>query len=216
MRTEDLIAKLAADAVAVERLERPMLLLARWLLVATTAVAAGVALFGARPDVAASFSRTGYVALWLATLATGAIAGASAWLSAIPGAGPGSKSIAALCLAAGTWAALLVARLIAGGSMWAQIANEPPHFGCVAQLVAMAAVPAALLYRRLRRAAPLAPSRTGALAALAALALAAAGSQIVCPLDSAAHHLPVHFLPTMLLAALSVVAASTLLGRLRK
>ena len=76
MRTEDLITRLAADAVAVERLDPPAVLLVRWLAAAVLAVAAGVALFGPRPDALESFTRAGYLALWLATISTGAIAGA--------------------------------------------------------------------------------------------------------------------------------------------
>jgi hypothetical protein len=216
MRTEDLITGLAADAVAVERLEPPAVLLVRWLAAAILAVAAGVALFGARPDAIESFTRGEYLALWLATISTGAIAGACAWMSAVPGAGPDRQWTAFLWLAAATWAALLVARLVPAGSIATQIGREPVHAGCVAQILAMAALPALLLYRPLRRAAPLAASRTGVFASLAALSLAAAGSQVVCPIDSAAHQLPMHFVPTIGMALVSVTAAHALLGRLSR
>ncbi|HET9372806.1 MAG TPA: NrsF family protein [Vicinamibacterales bacterium] len=216
MRTEDLIAKLAADGVAVQRLEPPAVLSVRWLTAAVLAVAAGVALFGARPDAVESFTRAGYVVLWLATLSTAAIASACAWMSAVPGAGADRRWTTLLWLAAGAWAALLVARLLAGGSIGAQIVREPAHAGCIAQIVALAALPALLLYRRLRRAAPLAASRTAMLASLAALSLAAAGSQVVCPIDSAAHQLPIHFVPTIAIAVLSVAAVRPLVDRLSR
>ena len=137
-------------------------------------------------------------------------------MSAVPGAGPDRRWTACLWLAAATWAALLVARLVPAGSISAQIAREPTHAGCVAQILAMAALPALSLYRQLRRAAPLAASRTALFASLAALSLAAAGSQIVCPIDSAAHQLPMHFVPTIAMALVSVTAGPALLGRLSR
>jgi hypothetical protein len=57
----------------------------------------------------------------------------------------------------------------------------------------------------LRRAAPLELTWTAALAALSSTALAAAATQLICPVDDPAHQIVGHVVPVTVLALLGTV-----------
>ena len=82
----------------------------------------------------------------------------------------------------------------------------PFHWACLIEIVGLSVVPAWVLFAMLRRAAPLRRTWSAALATLAAVALSAVATQVICPIDDAAHQIVGHFLPVALLTVVGTVA----------
>ena len=217
MRTEDLIVRLAGSVTPVRPLPPPMRRFWRWTLVTLAATAAGVAVFGARPDAARVLSRPAFLAPLALTLLTAWLSARAAFVLSVPG-GERSAADRWTPMAAGAaWASWLAIAVVLRGSPLARIAGSfPLHWGCVIQISLLAVAPGALLFVMLRRAAPLRARWSAGLAGLAAAALGAAGTQWICPLDNPAHLLTNHFMTMGLVAAagtLLPVAAPGLLAR---
>ena len=208
MRTDDLIAQLAAQAAPVPPLPSPAARAARWLLLALACGVAGALLFGARADLGQVIGEARFI-WWVAgALGTLALAGSAALVLAIPGSERTPWLRGAAVGVACVWpAAMMIATLI-GGQGFAGASDWPV---CFARVVAIGLVPAAALFAMLRRSAPLRTRWTGALAGSGAMAAGALAIAFICPVDDSAHVLLGHFGPVVALAIVAAVSAPRLL-----
>ena len=201
--TEDLIVRLVADAAPVKRLAPARIRLARWLGGTTTLTAAAVWAIGAREDLGTALRDPTFAGDGLLTLATAALAAATAFSLSVPGA-DGTRLRRWLPIgSAAVWIAWLATRVSAAPGAWHTFATEPWHLACGARLLLVAAGPAAGAFLMIRRAAPLQPGWAATMAALAALGFAAVAVRVLCPIDAPAHLLVMHAGSFVLLTALS-------------
>lgn len=207
MRTEDLIVDLARQSGPWTPLAPVRVRLARWLVLAIGLGIVTVAVIGARPDVLEAFQKPAFVALVMATLASGLVAAWSALVLSVPGAGQTAlwRALAVVLIVA--WAMAFVIQLVAEGNAWPRLAAFPNHWGCVARISGLSILSGAVLFVMLRRAVPLRPRLCAALAALASASLAATATYIMCPIDDPAHQIVSHVVP---LAAMVLVG--TMIG----
>jgi hypothetical protein len=82
--TEDLIARLAADAQPVRPLRPPMLRALFWLGIAVLMIGAVVAAFGVRPDFMDEMGETHYQLEWAGAMLTGILAAIAAFHVSLP------------------------------------------------------------------------------------------------------------------------------------
>jgi hypothetical protein len=206
MDTNTLIEQLARDATPVRRLPPPRRRFLRWLLFSTLYIVAVAVFLGVRPATCAH--ATGLL-FWTATAliaAVGALGGLLAFQLSVPGH-PESRGL--------RW---IVPALVAawGGLLLASAAATPdctagPGLACSLELMAVGLVPALLLFALLHRAAPLAWARSGLLAGFVLAAAGGLALQFLCSNQDPLHLFAWHFLPTLLLAALGLLAAARLL-----
>lgn len=212
MRTEDLIADLAGRVTPVRTLAPPGRRAIAWLAMASAFAAAGIALFGPRPDVLLRLSQFDY--LWPAILAltTSMCAAFVALVLAVPGA---ERSPALRGFTVGVfalWTVTMVSAVVVAGR-GLPIATDPHWPACFARVALISLGPAVALFAMARRALPLRLGWAAALAAAAAASVAAFAVQIVCPLDDAGHAFLGHFLPVILITAIGVAARWTMVRR---
>lgn len=207
MRTDDLIAQLAAQAAPMTPLRSPAARAARWLLLALGCGVAGALLFGARADLGQVVGETTFI-WWVAgALGTLVLAGSAALVLAIPGSERTPWLRSAAVGVACVWPAAMLATLISGQ----ESAGASDWPVCFARVVAIGLVPAAVLFAMLRRSAPLRTRWTGALAGSGAMAAGALAIAFICPVDDSAHVLLGHFGPVVALAIVAAVSAPRLL-----
>lgn len=210
MRTEDLIADLASRATPVRPLPSPGIRVLAWSAVAMICAVVGTIVFGTRADLGAQMREPAFVLVGLVAFATSALAALASLVLAIPGAerSPAlrSSTVAVVVL----WAVILVAAIVRAGHGFAGAADWPI---CFVRVVAIALVPAGVLFGMLRRSAPLRLGWTSALAAAAAIAAAAIAIQFICPLNDPAHALLGHLGPVLALGALAAWGSQRLFAR---
>jgi hypothetical protein len=172
--------------------------------VAVPATTLGVIVIGPRADVSTAVQEPAFVALAVATLVTGLLSAAAAFVLSVPGAERSPVQRAMPLVAAGAWVLLLIVLLTISGDPARRVLALPVHGLCLIEIAGLGIVPGRALFTMLRRAAPLRRAWSAALATLASLALGAAATQFLCPIDDPAHQLVGHVLPV---AALSVWGA---------
>lgn len=212
MRTDDLIAALAADGATSEAGPTPPRGVALALALGGAAVAAiFFAALGPRHDLAASGALAATAAkCGLALLLALAAAGAALRL-ARPGARPG-VAVAALFivpLALGVWAAVEFATLGAAGWSRRLVGTNALH--CLMLIPAFALIPLAGLLAALRRGAPTRPALAGAAAGVAAAGVGALFYALNCTDDSPLFIAAWYSLATAMVAGLGALAADRLL-----
>jgi hypothetical protein len=136
------------------------------------------------------------------------VAAAGALVLAIPGAerSPALRGTTVALVA--LWAILLVVAVIHAGHGLAAVADWPV---CFLRVLAIGSVPAVVLIRMLRRAAPLRQAWASGLATIAAIATGALAIQFICPLSDPGHALLGHFGPVVAIGGLAAAAARRLL-----
>jgi hypothetical protein len=185
MKTDDLIARLAAGLVPVARLPHPGVLALRWLGLALLLLGALVLASGLRHDAAARFLLPEERVNLLAALATGVAAAVAAFQLALPDRDARWAWLpvppALFWLAGLGWGCLR--DMAAGG--WAGL-GLGTSFECL-RFILLSGVPltAAMLWMA-RHAAPLRPEPVAALAGLAAAALSSVALSLIHHLDAAA------------------------------
>ena len=180
MKTEILIAALAADTTPAPRPEQGL----PWVALALALAAAALFwVLGPRADPAAGLAPL-TLPKTLLPLALGALALPLALRLAQPAkpAGTLPRLLLTVPLAAAATAAL--ALLTSDPAGWAMQATGKTMIPCLVTIPTLAALPLATLLWLLRRGAPLAPTRTGLLAGLAAGGLAASLYSLHCTEDS--------------------------------
>lgn len=212
MRTEDLIAGLAADLRPVRRMASPALQAALWLAGAAATIAAVALLHGLRPDLAERLRHLHESLQVLASIGTGAAAALAAAMLARP-----DRSGAWLLLPLPFLLAWLVTMGVGCLEDAAQLGPGAlvPHLslGCI-QFILLLGVPlAAGLLLLLRHAGPVRPGPVLLLAGLASAALCSAGLSLFHHLDAALEVLLSHGLAIALVALAGRLAGRPLLLR---
>jgi len=210
VRTDELIARLAREAGPVRVLPAPGVRAVRWYLTAAAAIAGGILVSSLRPAAWPAVDAA-YGGLIAVAGAAGLFAGATAFVSAVPGAERTALGQRLVMAVLTFWGALLVAFI--ARSPAGQGASLALLGACEAKIAVLSLVPAGAMILMLRRAAPLRSVWSGALAGLAAASFASVGTQLICPSRLALHGLLGHFLPVMLIGALGAAAGRWLLGR---
>ena len=180
MKTEDLIAALAADAAPGPRPEQGLPVAALALALA----GAGMLLvLGLRDNLGAALAPF-TLPKTLLPLALGALALTLALRSSRPGTGAGRLPAALLAIPA--LAALIAALRLATSEPagWAMQATGKTMIPCLVSIPVLSALPLAALLWLLRRGAPLSPGLTGLAAGLAAGGFAATLYSLHCTEDS--------------------------------
>jgi len=212
MRTEEVIARLARDGRPVVPVAPTMHRLGRWALLAALPVAAGVLLEGVRPDFGVRLLQPGFATTSAAIVLVVASSAFAALSLSVPNDRRSGLVRGVPLAAAGVWSIALLASLAGGGSILSQLRTEPVHPACLYQIAIVGCVPAVLLWRDVRRAAPLELRWTTMLVAVAAFGAGALSAAITCPIDSAAHQVWWHWLP-VLAAALASMGFREHMGR---
>ena len=170
MDTEQLIARLSAEAHPVNRLGTPLGRALFWLAIATPYVALVVLIMSPRADLASKLNDLQFTVEQGATLVTAILAATAAFSLGIPGRArwmallpiPG-LAVWLGSLAQGCWQA------------WVRAGTDGlvlrPDFVCFPAIALVGAVPGVAMVAMMRRGAPFAPYLTVALGALAAAAL---------------------------------------------
>lgn len=210
MKTEELIAKLAADVRPVRRLPSPPRRVSVWLAAGLPYLALVVLMASPRDDLAAKLTEARFLVEQGAAFATAVLAAIAAFSLGIPGR---SRWWAALPLpAVGVWLASLGQGC---WRAWFELGAEGlvlrPDFVCFPAIVAAGAVPGVVMVLMLRRGAPLSPRLTVMLGALAAAALGDVGLRLFHPQDASLTILVWQFGTVALLSLLGTVWGPRLL-----
>lgn len=206
MRTDDLIAAMAADAAP-----RPQAaaLVAQWFLpVLALAGTTALTVLGTRADLPAAMSDPVTALKPLLPLLVALAAMTAVLRRSRPGEAAGRLTwpIIAVAALAGLW---LVSTMLGTPPVeWWSVIRGQTLFFCLMAIPVIAALPLAALILALRAGASTAPMRSGALAGLAAGAGAASLYALHCTEDS-----PLFFLCWYSLGILIVTAAGALAGR---
>ena len=203
--TEDLIDRLAAEALAVQPLRPPLRRAVAWLLVAAIVIGGVVAMIGFRPDLEDQMARPAHLLEWLASLLTGILSAVAAFHVSLP-----DRSR--------RWAFLPVPPLIIwiGAVGYGGVADRlgrgsrgfllGTSFDCFLSILVMSVPLAVALLVMLRYAGPVPPTATIATGMLAAAALAATGLTLFHPLDASIMVLIWHGGTIALLVGLATLA----------
>jgi hypothetical protein len=173
--SDKLIAALSEAVAPVERLPPPEVRAGKWLAFAACVVGALVAMHGARADLADRFADPAFAVPWIASVLVGLTAAFAAFQMSVPGSKRAIELLPAVPLAVwlGTLGTGCAAELSDMGA--AALGTSWACFKFIALTGSALGVAMALM---LRKAAPLAPSRTLAMGALAAAAFASAGLEL--------------------------------------
>lgn len=212
MKTDELIVELVRSAGPVRPLPSPSIRLARWTAATVPLMALAVIVIGPRVDVVAAMSQPAFLGIAVATIGTAILAATSAFVLGIPGAERSVWQRALPLLAGSVWALGLAYLLTTEGAAVRRLLQWPFHTACLIEIAGLSVVPGWALFAMLRRAAPLQRAWSGAFAMLAAVAMAAAATQVICPVDDPAHQLVGHLLPVAVLSMLGVIAGQRYLN----
>jgi hypothetical protein len=205
VKTDLLIVELARDLRPVRPLSSPSLRLSRWLAAVVAVAAFGIWLLSPRPDLASAINNAVFDTRFVLTAAAGIFAGAAAFVLSVPGAERyrAQRIIPFICAIA--WTLLLGVLLIGGGRGVERLVAFPVNWPCGYKILAFSVIFGSALLIGLRRAAPLELIWSAALAALSSTALAAAATQLICPVDDPAHQIVGHVVPVTVLAILGTL-----------
>jgi hypothetical protein len=215
VKTDLLIVELARDLRPVTPLSSPSLRLLRWLAAVTAVAAVGIWLLGPRADLASAITNAVYDARFVLTLTAGLFGGAAAFVLSVPGAEHYRAQRIIPFVFASAWILLLGLLLAGGGRGVERLLAFPVNRPCGYKILTFSVIFGSALLIGLRRAAPLELTWTAALAALSSTAVAAAATQLICPVDDPAHQIVGHVLPVTVLALLGMVIGFRTLNRRR-
>jgi hypothetical protein len=209
MRTDDLIVDLVDRSGPVTVLARPATRFVGWWLVSIACALAAVMVFGPKPQLREYLDQPEFVTIAIFALGTAALAAAASLVLAVPGAEklPVLRSTAATV--ALVWILAAIGAVVRSGNGLAGASDWPI---CFVRVVAIGLIPTIVLFRMLRRAAPLRLMWTSALAVLAGLATGAMAIQFICPVDNPAHSLLGHAGPVVSLTLIGAFAAPRFLN----
>jgi hypothetical protein len=205
VKTDLLIIELARDLRPVRPLSSPSLRLLRWLGAVMAVAALGIWLLGPRADLASAITNAVYDARLVLTVVAGIFAGAAAFVLSVPAAEHFRAQRIIPFVFAIAWILLLSLRLAGGGRGVERLLAFPVNWPCGYKILSFSAIFGSALFIGLRQAAPLELTWTAALAALSSTALAAAATQLICPIDDPAHQIVGHVVPVTVLALLGTV-----------
>jgi hypothetical protein len=201
MNTNDLIAELARRAVPVTPLPSPGVRLLRWSALGACAAAAAVFIVGPRANLGSAAATGAFARVFGLSLLTSVGAAFAALTLAIPGA---TRTPLVYRVPAAVFALLIVLATAATWSAGHGLRDAWPWMHCAACVLAVALLPAALLWVMIERSAPLRPRLAAALAFMAAGSVGTMAIAIICPLTDPGHILLGHIVPVALFAVVGV------------
>jgi hypothetical protein len=212
METEELIARLAADAQPVRRLRPPWLRALAWLAIALPYVAAVAYAKLRMADTIGPFDDLRFIVEQSATLATAATAAIAALASIIPG-----FDRRVLLLPLPSFAIWLASVGYGCLQDWLRLGPDGlvivPDWECLPSAAFIGILPALAMIIMLGRGAPMAPRLTLALAGLAVAAIANFGLQFFHFRDASIMVLVWHLGSVAVLSALAGAAGRLIFGR---
>ena len=214
MKTEDLIADLAARLSPVRPLPPPGVRALGWLGLAIASGLGGVMLFGARPDVVTRLAQPDYLAIVMLGLTTSIVGGSASLVLAIPGA-ERSPVLRILTLALlGSWTVTMVWAVVNAGQ-GLPVSGDAHWPVCFTRVLLIGALPAFMLVVMVRRGIPLRYGWTAAMAAAGGASVGAVAVQLVCPLDDPGHGFLGHFVPVMVMVVVGLAGQRLLVPAAR-
>jgi hypothetical protein len=212
VRTDELIAALAADLRPVRRVPSPAVCLMVWLAAGFINVAAVLIWMGVRADLADRLADAWWLTEQGTIAATAIVACYAAYCSTLPDR---PRWLAGLAAAAGIlWLAILGAGCIAA---WLRLGPDglaiAPDALCFPKIALVGLGPAIVVAWLARRAVPFRPATTMALGALGAAALGDFGLRLFHPIDASVMVLIWQAGSVALLTAIGALAGPALLGR---
>lgn len=205
MKTDDLIAALAADNAPTRR--SPMRgVLPAVLAGAVVSLVAFLGVLGPRPDLSAAMGTWRFDTKLAIVVLAAVLSFAECLRLMRPTAKP--SALTPLVIAAPLAAAVLIELLIMPRETWAARQMGQNTFVCLVAIPSLAIAPLVALIHAMRQGAPASPGLAGAMAGLASAAIAAMLYATHCPDDS-----PLFVATWYTLAALLVVTVGGLAGR---
>lgn len=196
--THDLIDKLARDLKPVRPLPSAAV---RAAILAAWSLAIGIAvLFLVHPpraDLVGAVHQRVYLVQGLAMLAAGVLSAFAAFRLSVPDTRLRAPVSVALGLSTALWLAMIIAEAVAGGDRLPARSDS-----CLIGLVMAMGIPLIMAIAMVTRGAPVRRGWAGYAAVLSVGSLAALVMRFMCPDDSHAHLLFLHFLPVLALAVL--------------
>ena len=209
MKTEDLIGALAADTLPRTSVRQR---LARAVPAAVLlSLAAFLAVWGTRPDLAAVLASSTVVKT-LAPLLLAGLAGALALGLSRPEARPTGRTLALGAFAAAILAAFVTALARAGDMGLVASLAKPSLAICLLSIPVLSLPILAGALWALSAGAPLRPGRAGAVAGLAAGGLSASIYSFYCDQDAALFFLPAYAVAILFVALIGSVAGARMLA----
>ncbi len=208
--TEKLIAALSEAVTPVKRLPSPEVRAGKWLAFAACAIGVLVAMHGPREDLAARFADPSFAVPWIASVLVGLTAAFAAFQMSVPGSKRAVELLPILPLAVwlGSLGTGCVVELSEIGS-----AAFGTSWECFKFIVLTGSVLGIAMALMLRKAAPLAPSRTLAMGALAAAAFASAGLELFHHLQTSTMVLVWHLGTVAFVTLVALPLGGRVLGR---
>ncbi len=211
MMTHELIQQIARGVAPVRILPSPSRRLLSWFGAAMLCVATGVVLIGLRPDVLRGTTTPQFALNCVAILLIAVLSAFAAFMMSVPDTAKSVLVRIAPLSAVFVWSVLLAiqGRLV--------FAPGPHHYsaghglGCIRDILVLGAIPGALLFFLVRRAAPVALGWSGLLVMLTLASIGALGLQFTCTNDDPLHLFAWHFLPVLLIAVSGIVLGRRLL-----
>lgn len=206
MQTEDLVEAMVAGLKPVKRLRPPLVRASLWLGLSVVVIAAVVALFGLRHDLAERLARPWEVAQIAAAAVTGVLAAVAAFHLALPD----RKASWALLPLPGfaVWVASLgwgcVADFVRLGPDGLTLGTS---WGCLGFILGMSVPLGGAMLFALRHAAPIRPVPTAAIGILSVAMLASVGLSLTHHLDAAVMVLVWHVGAVLVTVALGTVVS---------
>lgn len=212
MRTDELIASLAAGLRPVRRTPSPARGMAIWLAAGLVNIAAVLLWMGVRADLATRLGDAWWLTEQGTIALTAIVAGYAAYCSALPDR---PRWLGALAVAAGAlWLGMLGAGCI---EAWIRLGGAglavSADLLCLPKIALVGAGPAIAFVWLARRAAPLRPATTLALGALGAAAIGDFGLRLFHPIDASVMVLIWQAGSVALLTALGGLLGPRLLAR---
>jgi hypothetical protein len=207
---DEIVDRLTIDLRPIARPWSPWARLAGWVALAVGTVAfAGVV--GLRHDLPAKLAHPGYVTTIAVLLAGAGLAATAAFLVAVPGriALREADVIGVGLLALAIAAAPLGDRVPASSTA----AFVLEGLRCTVCVAAFGLLPWLVLFRALRRSAPLDGGTAGLCAGAAACLVGAASVRVACPIDDMIHLAIWHAVPVVVWTFLSARAGRIVLAR---
>jgi hypothetical protein len=212
--TDQLIARLVAEAAPVKRLFDPRTRAAVWTALALVCIALGAAWFGVRDDLAGALTFAPFLLRVALLVATMWLAVVTALRLSVPGADQRAWTRWWPLLLLGALVAVTAAELGAVAAA-GEMGSPLRAWTCVRKLTYVGALPALAAIVLIRRAAPIDPVWTALLGLVASGAAGALTSEIACPIRAPMHVMLWHVLPIAVYAAIGGLAV-WLVVRLRR
>lgn len=212
MTVDDVISQVVRDLKPVAPLSLPGVRAWSWGLVALTGGALVVVMMmGVRADLARVATTLTFQAHAVLMLLATVMAAVAALVLAVPGERLSSWRLWAPLAAVVAWGVWLIIDLDLATARSAEASMIDSGWGCIVKALIVEALPGAVLWMMIGRAAALDVRRTLMFAGLATAGIGALGVQFACPKTATMHLLVWHAGPVLALTAIAALAGAPIL-----